>query len=564
MKKLFAIIFGLQLMLAPIPTAHAGGIGSMANQLRGIAIASIGATIITTCKLGALSPSLKIFMGAALVYAAGELAAGKGQKSSLESKSSEVDSTMGGKGGKTQLETLEAQLKDKEEKKKVADKRAMFTAASMALMLAAAVVAITEIPRQYPPVVPPLPPLGCVGPEALAKGKLTAAGITAGFTFLTGGGMMESLIGGIGVYLGAMSFLVTAMNMAEGRAKVFGALAAFTGLALMDAKSESGKLGKEIEQLKKLIAEFKKETDGEGPNSEDTTAGASGGVTSGADGGVLAGVTSGSSSGSSSGAGPGGTIKSLPDVQTSSTSKTCFSAAGFSSDCSNPVRVPSANLNGLGTGPEIQQVASQGADLANNIATGTTGAKADIAAAALASSAGRINDELKKQMAKTNSTLRGLGKKPMDFDKEVADTVKSFNNAAQNEAAKSGNSNLASLGVGNAVLDPNAASKTEQDIGGASADSAVAIPTAKGDAASAVAEPTATDALANAAASTADANKVSAADALGNNLDQYESVENDISNKSGESLWKQVSNRYLLNYDRIFERKKPAEKAPAQ
>lgn len=559
MKKLFTLIFAFQLILIPVPRAHAGGIAGMANQLRGIAIGSIGATIITSCKLGALSPSLKIFMGAALVYLAGELAAGKGQNKSIDDENKKVDGTTKGQGGETQLATLEAQLKDKEEKKKVADKRAMFTAASMALMTAAAVVAVTEIPREVPAHPAYLPPLGCLGAEALAKGKLTAAGVAAAFSFVSGGGLMGAVMGGLGVYLGAMSFLVNAMNMAAGRAKVFGALAAFTGLAMMDAKSESSKLAGEIKQLKEMIAQFKKETGDPGDQTEDTmTAGAAGGVNSGADAGVLAGVTSGSSGGITSGAGPG-VLTALPTgAQNVGGSKVCVTAAGPSSDCANSLKVPAVNLSGLGTGPELQQVASQGVELGNSIASGNAGAEANVSAASIGSSAAKINDELKKQLAKQNASLKAQGKKAIDFDKEVADTIKSFNSAAQAEAAKSGQ--LAALGNSNATLDPNAAAKAAQDINAASTGAALAVPTSKGDAASAV-DPSLS---ANTAMNSEEMKAAgeSAKDALGNNLSDYESTEEDISKNKEDSLWKQVSNRYLLNYQRFFERSKGP--APAQ
>lgn len=559
MKKLFFMILALQLVILPVPVSHAGGIAGMANQLRGMAIAAVGTTVLTSCKLSAISTSIKIFAAAAVVYLAGEMMAGKSQKGTLEDKSAEMDSSLGGKGGDTQLKALEAQLKDKEEKKKVADKRKMFTAASMALMTAAAVVAVTEIPRQYT-IPPTMLPLGCESGSGLVKGKLAAAGIAAGFTFLTGGGMIGSLITGIGMYLIPMSAMINAMNMAEGRATVFGVMAGLTGLALMDATSASSKLAGEIKQLKEVIAQFKKETDGEGKQTEDTSlasGGADSGANSGADGGLLAGTTSGSAGGISSGA-TAGAITALPNGQTSTTQKTCISNEGFTNDCSKALVIPKVNLAGLGTGPEIQQVASQGIATANDISSGDASGRAEIGAASLASAATKVNDALKKQLAKTNATLRNQGKKQLDFDKEVAAMTKSYNDAVAAQAAKSGQT-LASLGLsGDTSLDPNAI-KNAQEIAAASASTALAVPTSKGDA-------QAVDSLIDSSATDASAvpnpAAVSSTEALGNNLDSYESAENDISNKSEESLWKQVSNRYILNYNKFFERK--SLPAPAQ
>lgn len=558
MKKLFTLIFAFQLIVFPMPKAQASGIGGMANQLRGIAIASIAVQALMACKLGAMATSLKIFMGAGLVYVAGELTAGKSQKGSIESENSKMDSSLGGRGGETQLASMEAQLKDKKEKKKVADKRATFTAASMALMTAAAVVAITEIATEKPPILKPPPFLGCEGATAIAKGNLTATSIVAGFTFLTGGGLMGAMMAGISMYMNALGFMMVAMNTAAGRAKVFGALAALTGLAMMDAKKESSKLAKEIKQLEEMIAQFKKETGDPGDQKEDTTAGAAGGATSGSDGGVLAGVTSGSSSGSTSGAGPG-TLTALPaGAQNVGGSKVCVTATGPSSNCANSLRVPALDFNGLGTGPELQQVASQGVELGNSIASGNAGAEANVSAASIGSSAAKINSELKKQLGRANATLKAEGKKAMDFDKEVADTLKSFNSAVDAQASKS--PQLAAFGSTGATLDPNAAAKEAQDITAASSGAAVAVPTSKGDAASAV-DPSLS---ANTAMNSEEMKAAgeSAKDALGNNLSDYESTEEDISKNKEDSLWKQVSNRYLLNYQRFFERSKGP--APAQ
>ena len=47
-------------------------------------------------------------------------------------------------------------------------------------------------------------------------------------------------------------------------------------------------------------------------------------------------------------------------------------------------------------------------------------------------------------------------------------------------------------------------------------------------------------------------------------LDDFESPEQDISKKSDVSIFKQLSNRYILNYTKIFDRRKepvPADEA---
>ena len=50
---------------------------------------------------------------------------------------------------------------------------------------------------------------------------------------------------------------------------------------------------------------------------------------------------------------------------------------------------------------------------------------------------------------------------------------------------------------------------------------------------------------------------LSAAKILEDSLSEYESSVDDISKRSEDSIFKQVSMRYQANYDRFFERKKP-------
>ncbi len=552
MKKLFAVLIAFHLLILPMPKAHASGIGGMANQIRGMAIAGVAATIITACPLGTMSLSMKIFMAGGLVYLLGELAAGGSQKEPLDKEGKKVEATTKGEGGETQLATLEAQLKDKEEKKKVADKRATFTAASMALMTAAAIAAVTEIPREVPVHPAYLPPLGCNPAVATATGKLKAAAIGAAFSFLVSKEITGALVTGIGLYTMGFSALIGVMNSATGRIAAFGAMAAFTGLALMDAKKASSKLAKEIEDLKKVIAQFKKETGDPGDQFEDTTGGVSSGVTSGASGGATGGTLAGDAGGVS-----GGGVTALP-TGTVAVNRSCISGnAEISSNCTNPLRVPSLNNSDFNGAPEIRQVASNGVELANDLAMGNAGGKAEIAAASIAASAAKLNDDLKKQVSKSNALAKSKGGKAIDLDKSIADTMKSMNSSAQNQASNSGQS-LAALGFGDAALDPNAANKAAQDINAASTKNEIAVPTSDGKLAEAVAASDA--AAAAAAADAAKASELSAKDALGNNLGDYESSDSDISASKETSLWKQVSNRYLLKYERFFERKK----VPAQ
>lgn len=550
MKKLFAVIFALQLIILPVPKAHAM-VGM--EQITGIAIAAVGVGLVGACK--PMTPSIMLYVAGAAVYLIGEMTGGKEQKQSLEESNAEMEQLKQAKeqGGEVQLASLEAQLKDKKEKLKLAKKRKAWAAASSAMMLAAAALAAAELI--------PIPLLSACEPgTALALGKTSSAAVLAGYTFLSGGGIMGALTAAILGMVVAQSAIASLFSTPIGRAAGMAVSGGLVMMASRSAGSQVRKLEGEIEDLEKVIAQFRRETDGTGPNREDTTAGASGGVTSGTLAGVTAGAAGGSTSGATSGSSGGVGVTPLPDARRVSGPSTCLSSAGeLSTNCTSPMRFSTPNLSLLGSQPEIQQVASQGIQFANDAASGNT-ERANLAAATLSGAASRMNDALKKTVAQTNQRLRAQGKKPIDLEKEKQDVLKSIQSSFDKQMAGKEQS-LASIGFGKLSLDPEKAGTSGLETQAASADSAVAVPTSAGPAAQALdssAGVGTTDATTGANAN--DATKVSAADALGKNLSDYETPESDISKKSEDSLWKQVSNRYFLNYDRFFEKKK----VPAQ
>lgn len=551
MKKLFAFLIAFHLMVIPMK-AHA--IGGM-SQITGIAVASVGVTLALSCKI--TTPSMLLYMAGAAAYLMGEMAEAQAHKKKTDDANKEADDlkNSGIRGGELQKASIEAQLKQKEEDLKLAKKRQTYaTAATVAFIAAAAVSSVEFLPFI------PIPVCMSLGPGSVAA-MAAGAGIVGAYSYIGGGNLKGALLGAVGGVIAVQQFAVDAFNNNVTRSVAMGAAAALVALAAADAGSAAGKLAGEIEGLKKVLAQLKAETDGKGPNTEDTTAGASGGATGGTD--FVA--SGGASSGVTSGAGNGSPITKLPNVtQTNTSTKNCLSANQvIGTDCSNPMKFTAPNLSGLGNGPELQQVANQSAQFGNAAASGDAG-KADVAAASLASQASRMNEILKKNRDASNKKLIAEGKKPVDYAKAEQDLLKSMQSGyAKETAAKQ--SQLAAFGLDKMNgLDPAKADASGQNILGASTEAVAAVPTSKGDAAAAVPE-LPTDPNANAAADASkNKNAESATDALGKNLDQYESTENDISKNSDESLWKQVSNRYLLNFDRIFERKKPGEKQPAQ
>ncbi len=549
MKKLFTFIFALHLMILPVSNAHAiGGMG----QIVGVGVAAVGVGLVGACKLK--TPGVLIYMAGAAAYLMGEMAAAKAQKAKLKEQEDETKrlQASGTKGGEVQLESLKAQLKSKEEELALAKKRSMWAMAASVAFIAAAAVSAMEIP-------PFFPPLACEPASGMAISMPIGAAVVGAYSFMGGGGIMGALLGAVGGAVASSAAVTTAFNVGPTRSIAMGAMAALVTLSAMEANSAAGKIQKDIADLKKVIAQFQSETDGKGPNTEDVNDGLTAGSTSG----ELAGTTSGVSSGAAAGAGSGVTL--LPTGVVITQSPSCLSSAQkISNDCSKPMTFGTPDLKFMGDQPILQQAATQSAEFANASSRGDIG-KADVSAASLAGMAARVNDVLKKSREATNKNLVAQGKKPIDYDKQTQDMLKSMQSSYQKETAGK-SAELAALGLDKINLDPASVDKSGLNVSIASTDAALALPNTNGDGAAiaAAAELAAADAAAAAAAAAKKAAGESAKDALGKNLADYESNDNDISASKEVPIWKQVSNRYLLKYERFFDRKSVPEKpAPA-
>jgi hypothetical protein len=143
--------------------------------------------------------------------------------------------------------------------------------------------------------------------------------------------------------------------------------------------------------------------------------------------------------------------------------------------------------------------------------------------------------------AKYNQYLKKNNQAPLDFDKSVQQQVAGLQSAF-NQAAASKNIDLASLG---APL-PSSSDKKEESSSNA--------------APSAPAGYVGVDPLAGLGGSeTEPVVDSGVAEVAEQSLEDYETAEQDISKKSDVSIFKQLSNRYILNYTKMFDRKKPAE-----
>jgi hypothetical protein len=531
MKKLFTIFTALYLMILPVSNANASGMG----QITGIAVASVGVALVAACPIK--SPSILVYMAGAAAYLMGEMAAAKAQKAKLKKDEEETKKLQesGRMGGETQKATIEAQIKSKEEELALAKKRSMWAMAAVAAFTVAAVTSMKEFPPIFPPLV-------CSGSAGMAISLPLGAGVVAAYGFVSGGGIMGALMGAVGGAVAASSMAANAFSgIGPNRSIAMGAMAGLVLLAATEASGAARKLEKDIVALKKVLAQFKSETDGSGRNSEDVTDGLNVGSIAGASGGAPGGVTL------------------LPDGVVVSQQPSCLSSEQrISSNCSRPMTFSTPNLQFLGDQPILQQAANQTAEFANAAASGDIG-KANVSAGNLANMAAKVNDILKKTREASNKNLVAQGKKPIDYDKQTQDMLKSMQSSYQKETAGK-NAELAALGLDKLSLDPADADKSGVNITVASTEAAIPLPETKGDGAAVAAELAAADAEAAAARAAKKAAEVSSKDALGKNLADYETNDNDISPSKETSLWKQVSNRYLLKYERFFERKK----VPAQ
>lgn len=544
MKKLFAVLCALHLMILPVSNAHAiGGMG----QITGIGVASVGVALAGACKLK--TPGILIYMAGAAAYLMGEMAAAKAQKQQLKNEEDETKKLQesGVRGGELQKAALEAQIKSKEEELALAKKRSMWAMAAVAAFTAAAAVSAMEIPPFFPPAA-------CDSGSGMSIGMPLGAGVVAAYTFIGGGGIMGALMGAVGGAVATSSTVINAFNVGPTRSIAMGAMAVLVGLSAMEAKKAASKLQEELDALNEAYAQFRRETDGTGPNTEDVTGGASAGSTTGelagTTSGVAGGVTSGTTAGSTSGVGPGVTPLPPGEVVTGTTS--CLSSTQqISNNCSNPMTFTSPRLGVMGNQLDLQQASNRSAEFANAASRGDFG-KADIAAASLSGMAARMSDVLKKNRAAANKKLVAAGKKAIDYEKEEQAMLKSMQANYQKETAGK-SAQLAAYGLDKMMLEPGKVDTSGQNIGAASTTAAIAVPTSNGQAADAVAP---YESTADITAEAGKAAKESAASALGKNLNNYETNDGDISDKKEDSLWKQVSNRYLLNYDRFFERNK--------
>lgn len=556
MKKLFAVILSLGLILSPMPALaerqnQSQGAAGYAKQIVGIANGIMGAAILTKCKLGASQLSILAYMAGGLTYVAGEFMGGRAQSKAQKENAERlerVQSTMK-EGGDLQKGIIDAQIENERNNLEVVQKRRKWMMATKVMYGIATALAILEIWWSFSP------PVGIGKPyEGACTGgtpthKAIEKGIIMAYSSLQmAGGSLKGMA--MNMAMGALAKFVLKIEVADTIAdKAIGILSSAPGRIAFFAISTGlvmmidGGLKKEEEEIKLRIADLEKvkaqfeAADNNIAEGESTTG---------------AGNTSGSLGGN----------ENDPSKRTYNVAalnkgiplaKSCFSNAGGNLDysesgCKSPLRINRPSFGSELNIPTLANGLNSSIDMANAVASGDI-ASADTQAANLGSMAGRIDALNKNLMKKLNDQLKKEGKKPIDINAEAKRQMAAYNDAFNKASPGSGTLAMSDFGIGEAAVSENIANAADTAVPEITTAAAPVAPPIDGGIDLSKVESELGDVVdPNAAAP----EKVAS---LEDSLGQYESNENDISKDPGVSIFKQLSNRYILNYEKIFQRK---------
>ena len=229
--------------------------------------------------------------------------------------------------------------------------------------------------------------------------------------------------------------------------------------------------------------------------------------------------------------------------------KECFSNSGSNWDhsaasCSRPLKL-SKTPSGKFNTPALNKVAGLATDMAQNLADGNISQAGQIAGE-IGSMAARVKQEANAVRAQYNDLRKKRNQSPIDFDKSVNERVAALQGSFD-KAMSSNNISKSSLGS------PTPTSPQVQ-AGAGSNSPVIGVPS---QAAPAFDPFTGMDS----SQASPDNSVPTVIGKSEQSLDDFESPIQDISKKSDVSIFKQLSNRYILNYMKIFEAKKAPESA---
>lgn len=562
MKKLLAFTLSMSLTFMPaISYAQASSGANIAKMVLTMSNGIVGASILSQCKGGA--PSVYLYSAGGLTFVASELLIGKARTQASAEIAMDVDKLQAESksGGDVQLKMIDAQIKDEKENLKFIKKRKTFMDIIKYVYTAATASAIIEIYTSLFTQTACIPNgasaavvksielgysvLGSVASQedksfgGIAKGVGLGAATSVGTSLVTnlvkkGGGKQK-----IGELLGfgatAAEKGVPILNTAIGRIGFFGG----SGLMAYLVAGDLGKQKKASEERIAMMEKSKQEFENATRDNE--------GIEAGGDGSVKLG-------GPAANAANNPNITTLPKV--TPPARTCLKSGNSfeysTAACSSPMKLTAPRLNPQFYPPELIKFSNTTHDLANALAAGDMG-RADIEVGKLESQAGKIEALKDKLLADLNKKLKAEGKAPVKIDTaaEIDRQMKAFSDELKKNGVDPGFSMMA--GTDNQAAPEEKVVDEKNVLEGESPEVVKVEPAAE----------VPTDFTLSDGETSAEFENSGRLASLSERLEEFESSEGDVVTDPGVSIFKQVSNRYLLNYEKILNRKElpaPLEK----
>lgn len=583
MKKFISIILSFSLMISPLgltskALADEDGskIKNFVPQVVGLAIGTVGSTIMLKCKLGTTRPSLWVFMGGSAVYIYDQIDSASRMVKQMEKQAEYLDAikSSGTPGGEYQLAALEAQLKDQEQTLKFIKKRIdLLTIAGIAFGTATAVALAEGIAGIVPGADPPAI---CI-PRPSANSKILGFLSTAFSQVASSGGKlnMNSMATDLGKNLlkkkpeltkdlipvtqATETVSVPLMNNGFSRAAFFTLLTSWVVFeSIKNLKEEEDKVEKNISDVKTMIKNFKE--------------------ISKSDGGLILPKEDGK----------GSVVKpnTISDIQGAEedSSKTCIGSDYSISEaaCSNKLKLEKLQLDRSIYSPELISEIQGVQDFTNAVIDGDV-KRAETISAGMQNSATRLQKIKEDLLVKINQKLVADGKKPLNLDEEAKKQLKSLTDEFKKQGIDISPSDVSRSDLASS---DSSSSSTSSPDGSASGSSSPQVHSSLSPALSSVSpqsgESSEKSEGDNSKASMnmpslsegwSSTDENSEGEKLGFGSSEPGSSERSQGNSQGleiiedkeASLFKQLSQRYILNYSKIFNSKNQApEPSPPQ
>ena len=554
MKKFFAVILSFSLMIAPMPvinSAHAAEEEKKENKgyatiVLGMANGIIGSTIITKCKLGMKQSSLMVYMAGSLVYVAAEIMGGMNKKKNIDKNAQSLDKTKNNmkEGGDYQKASVQAQIDNEKSNLEHTKKKNTWMKATLAVYAIATTLAAIEAllgwsgnsyaacfsSDQSHLTIQAGIAYAYVGANGYAAGGLMGAGLSVAMM-----AFLPKLMALLNVGTSVTNFAVTGLNSAIGRIAMFAA-------ATLLVKMISDKLTEEEKAIEERIATLEKVRDQFEKSTNALAEGASEEVLN--DGAIKADTTLAKND-----------IKKDYDLtklaKDEALSKRCFSSTTKGLDytnagCRSPIKLSRPKIDSKFNIPTLDAGTKASIDMAQALANGEND-RAEIEAGKLASLAGRLDSIRDDLMKKVNAKLIKEGKKPIDPNAELKRQVGAFeaelkkqkinplavfpqSGSAQTEEKVSSKETATPKGPEQGAITIGAQGNNDLMEGDESLSEGITEPIG-------------------------DSTEESSEENLSESLENFEDSASEIASNPDESIFKMLSNRYLLNYEKLFKKK---------